>query len=288
MRKRLRVIVYDSSFDNNVKSLIYNPSNSDIVGGKDFMKGIHLKGEIGFFIYYKEVEDFPTVSIQICNSNNSMSVYSSFDEIKINKSTYQKNNLLNDVVKLNNNQVCFVSTTSDKYSLNIIVFSLYKDDTLMNIRYYQVEMWESHHQRIYLDLKIDLYKNFLSIAYSHCSQIECFSAFSHPHKSSLIILNYAISMDNSLDIIPELYSKNKNIEKDFCFNFTDNVTIENNIFGFVLKGVRVINYYKNIMHLINSTNNEIIEFNSVVLKDECVKLSFPTHQNYQKTNLCFN
>ena len=160
-------MVYNINFGNSgVESIIYTPNNSSNIGYKDFMKGIHLKKEIGFFIYYKQKDSsFPTISLYSCNSDLSMSPYSHFQDITFEKGTYKKDKVNNDMVKLNENQVCYISTDNTKHYFNIIVYSLYNDDKLLNIRYYLLEIWDSHHHKIFTTLffKINLYKQFLSI-----------------------------------------------------------------------------------------------------------------------------
>ena len=79
--------------------------------------------------------------------------------------------MLNDLVKLNENQIYFVSTSSDKLYLYIIVFSLYNNDSEMNIRYYSISMWNDYGHIFFREIKSSFYKNFLSIACSHCPQL---------------------------------------------------------------------------------------------------------------------
>ena len=111
----------------------------------------------------------------------------------------------------------------------------------------------------------------------------CSSDNDDEHYSSLIIFNYPNSTDISLDIIPELFNNNNNLENDFSFNFGRNISIENNIFGFIFKGTRIMKIPDNI-HLTNITNRDILESESIVLKDENVSLSFDTHEQYTKGN----
>ena len=279
----LKARVYNINFNSGIETTIYTPKNSSAIGNKNFIKGIHLKKEIGFFIYYKESYSFPTISLYSCKSDLSMEPYSNFKDVSIDKGTYKKSNILNDVVKLNDDQVCFVSTDESKLFFNIIVFSLYKDDELMNIRYYLLNMWDNdRYHKIFLDIKISLYKNSLCIAYSHCPSTSCSKASSHDHYSSLIIFGYPNSTESSLDVIPELFTNNKNLENDYCFYFENKTYIENNLFGLVVKGVNIINYPKAEIILTNSSNFDVIQNDAIVLKDECLTLSFPTHENYEK------
>ena len=74
---------------------------------KIFFKGIHLKEEIGFFIYFiKDTDNYPYISIKQCNDKNKMKDYNNFDNILVSISSFNTNYFLNDVIKLNNYQVC--------------------------------------------------------------------------------------------------------------------------------------------------------------------------------------
>ena len=279
--KEFKTMVHNIDFETSgIESIIYTPKNSSEVGGeKQFFKGIHLKKEIGFFIYYKEKADFPTISLYSCNSDLLMVPYSNFKDITFEKGTYKKDNVINDIIKLNDDQICFVSTDNSKHYFNIIVYSLYNDDKSMKISHYILEMWQSHNHKIFSTIKINLYKQFLSIAYSHCPQVDCSSDGRDEHHCSLIILGYPNSTESSLDVIPELYNNNKNLENDYCFYFENKTYIENNLFGLVVKGVKIINYPKDEIILKNSSSFDAIQNDTIVLKDECVTLSFPTHDN---------
>ena len=72
------------------------------------------------------------------------------------------------------------------------------------------------------------------------------------------------------------------MENDYCFYFENKTYIENNLFGLVVKGVNIINYPKAEIILTNSSNFDVIQNDAIVLKDECLTLSFPTHENYEK------
>ena len=99
----------------------------------------------------------------------------------------------------------------------------------------------------------------------------------------MIIFNYPNSTNNNLDLIPLLYSSDKKIENDFSFNFEGKLTIENNLFGFVYKGTRIMKIPEGI-YLTNTTNKAVISEKSIILKDENVSLSFDSHDIYQKNN----
>ena len=165
------MVFSDTSLSSSKTTVIYTESSSvTSFNNKKFMKTIHLKEEIGIFVFYTDKDDIPLISLYKCNSNNILEIYNSFRNIKIDKISFNNDNILNDLVKLNDSQICFVSTSSDKLSLYVVIFSLYNNDLKMNIRYYSIEMWNDSKQIIFKDIKVSLYKNFLSISYSHCPQ----------------------------------------------------------------------------------------------------------------------
>ena len=274
----LRIRAYNSDFSDSVRSTVYDANTYE---ERNFFKGIHLKGEIGFFIYFKVDVKYPTISILQCNDNRTMISYSNFKGINIDKTTFNKDCNLNDIIKLNDFQVCYISISEDKNYFKFVIFTLYKNDTLMNIRYYQIEMFNTYTAKIFLDIKAALYKNFISIAFSNCPQSDCSISYSHLHYASLIIFSYPNRTDSDLDIIQKLYLTNKQIENDFSFNFEGKIIIENNLFGFIFKGSRIMNYPTGLK-LRNITNGNILETESIILKNENVTLFFETNENYQQ------
>ena len=83
-----------------------------------------------------------------------MKDYNNFDEIGVSISSFNTNYLLNDVIKLNNCQVCYISTSSDYTLFKFVTVTLYNSDKSMNIRYYEIKMWEKYKQKIYLNIKL--------------------------------------------------------------------------------------------------------------------------------------
>ena len=277
----LSLIVFNSDISELKELNLHHPT---IYFEDIFFKGIHLKGEIGFFIYFKERDiGYPVMSLlEYDNINNEIKIYNNFYEININKTTFNKESMLNDIIRLNDFQICYISTSWYKTTFSFVVFTLYKDDTLINIRYYEIKLWENYSMKLFLDLRGSLYKNFISIIFSNCLQEDC-NYNSDLHYSSLIILNYPNNTDNSLDIISELYYTNKKIDNGFIFNFEGTLIIENNLFGYVYKGTKILNY-PNDIHLKNITNQNIIEFNSILSIGENISLYFNSLNNYEIKN----
>ena len=254
-------------------TIIYNYENYE---ERRFYKGIYFRNEIGFFAYFKYNQAFPTFSLYHCNSDNNMIVYKNYGIILPSKGNFTNNELLNDLIKLNDNTVCFVSASKEKTILNVIVFSLYDNDNYMNIRYYFIDIWAKG-IKLFADLKLGLYNNYLIMAFSHCGNEACLeNYYDVDHFSSLIYFGYANSTNDYLDVIDYIYLDNKNIQTDIIINFEKNLIIQNNLFGYVLKSIKIISISSGIKLL---KNEEQIESDSIINKGEEVILNLDLNSN---------
>ena len=99
-------------------------------------------------VYFKENTNSPTISIYECDNNYKMVPYSNFVDINVGKTTFESDILLNDIIKLNDYQVCYCSLDTNKINFKFVIFTLYKNDELMNIRYYKIEIWTTYGMKI--------------------------------------------------------------------------------------------------------------------------------------------
>ena len=248
-----------------------------------FFKGIHYKNEIGVFAYFKDNDNNPTFSLFNINYENPATIYKSYGEIVFNQGTFYNIEMLNDLIKLNDNNICFVGSSSERKKLKIIVLNFYDNDNYMNIRYYQIDIWEENGIKIFFDLKINLYNNILVMAFSHCYDENCDEdpESNSKYYSSLIFFNYANNTDINFDIIEYIYKDNKNIENDIIINFEDYLIIQNNLFGYVFKGTKIISFSDKI-NLIKGENKTIN--NEIINPGELLQLKIKNNGLYIKAN----
>jgi hypothetical protein len=73
----------------------------------------------------------------------------------------------------------------------------------MNIKYFFINIWEENTIKFFCELKLNLFNNFLVMAFSHCDQEVCeeFEIENYEHFSSFIIFNYPNTNDKSFDIL---------------------------------------------------------------------------------------
>ena len=264
---------YSSSYEQIINSPLFESISSDIEEYL-FSKGIHLKGEIGVFMYYETIDSTkPIVSIQQYLSGTLMSTYKSFGSISINIDL-NSNTFLNDMMKISDNKICIISITSDKNILYLIILHLFDNDSKMMINYYKNEINNDHKVQIYRNFKAFLYNTYICFGFSYCNDTNCAS-----HYAGLIIFNYPNSTDNNLDLIQYLSEANNDID-DLNINLSNNIIIENNIFGYQILGVKIIDISGNI-NIIYKKNNTIILKDYIIPKDEEIKLSL-LDNNYEK------
>ena len=272
---------------------VYNPLNNDKkehdiypfseAKEKRFYKGIHLKGEIGFFSYFENDGYSPTFSLYTIKPDKNIEIYKTYSGITVSKNTFLNTELVCDLIKLNNNTVIFISFSTDQIGLHILAFSLYDNDNYMNIRYFYINVWEENGIKFYCDLRLSLFNNFLLMAFSHCDQEICSESQTdgYEHFSSLIFFNYPNINNPYLDIMEYIYPYNKNIQDEIIIDFEKYVVIENNLFGYVFKGTKIISY-PNELNLILNENN--LQNGNTVSANENVTLKFNSIGFYSKGN----
>ena len=104
-------------------------------GDGHFFKSIHLKNNIGVFIYYKGQNKYnPVILIGDINENF---LYTNKIIKEITEYNFQTNLLLNDLIKINDNRFSFITTSTDRTHLYILLFDLYNNDSNLKIRVYK-------------------------------------------------------------------------------------------------------------------------------------------------------
>ena len=80
-----------------------------------FYKGIHIKEEVGAFLFFKSVNDkFATIQLY---KVNGISLKEYLGEININQYSFNYDQSLNDFIKLNDQQICYISTSEAKFTI---------------------------------------------------------------------------------------------------------------------------------------------------------------------------
>ena len=221
-----------------------------------FFKCIHLKGDIGVFIFYGYIpiveskNKNPIILIKTYNSNLKIfKDHLSFRKIKLEKMEFNDDDLLNDLIKISDEKICFTSTSDDKQKLYIAIIKIL-DTSKVVIRYYSIEIYHLNNFKFLSEMRQHLFNNYISFAFSFCTQYSC-STDSDTHYSGFMIFSYANGTDYNLNLNYYLFLNNDIKIDNFVINLKKHVKIDNNVFGLVYKGIK-------INDIINCNNIEFV------------------------------
>ena len=264
---KYKMIFLDYNLDNknDIEFSIESPSSTIT-----FFKFFHLKDNIDILTYYKGKEnDYPT--LQLIETEITDTTYSANlgKEILLNEYTFNNFVTLTDVIKMRDNLVCLAGSSPNKEDLIISLVNFY-NEMEYNIRYYKVNIFQLYNHKFFREMKLHLYNNNLALGFSFCPQTNC-NLTREAHYTSLIFFSYPNTTEANFDIIKYL---NKNETNDLMFNLFDNVIIDNNIFGFILYGIK-ISFIDNCgINFISNKTKSTIKVNDLISKNETIYIEF--------------
>ena len=246
-----------------------------------FIKSIHLENEVGVFTFYYEESNkyIPLVLFRNYNNNsNTLENYftlSRLSEIKLNElDSFNRNYLLNDMIKLSNHKICFITTSLNKEILYIITINIFGENKVIP-RYYYIDIFILFKYKIFLDLRTSLYKNFISFGFSFCRNENCQNEQTDEHYSAFLIFSYANATDYQLNIENYLFNNNDIKIENIIIDLKDNVTIENNIFGYTFSGIKINNIANcDIINLLSINKSKPINIDYIFEEDEKCRIQF--------------
>ena len=279
----IEYIISAFDVDLNEKKSIPLPY-SPVKFNQTFYKCIHLKNEIGAFIYFKNYENqnpnfYPVILFKEYQETDSEINIIDYEipEIIINKIRvlYDPYILTNDIIKLNENKLCFCSANNiNKNTLYIILINLFEEQKY-KVRYYLINLKELYGYSVHYHLKAYNYNNFLALAFSFKSlYIEECNASDNSDKvcTTLLIFSYPNSTDSEL--ILDDYFRNNLTLNDIEINLENEVRIENNIFGYEFLGIEIKDLVNCENLIIMTTLSHNISLNYNLHKNELIKLKF--------------
>ena len=271
------IVKYESDFQDLIiftfKSYIDDENNI-------FLKCIHLKEEIGVYVYYlyKDNSFYPSFLFKEFNSDNQTFI-DYLPSFELSKNNFLKNLLINDLIKLTENKIIFSSVIEEKTIVYIILIDIFADKKI-KLRYYPLKLYENHHLKVLFDLRLHNYNNFSALGLSLCPTDEC-KFDNNTHYSTLMILNYPNSTDQTLYIDKYLYNNNITID-NIEIDLKQYLKFENNIFGYVflkasIKNIAGCGDYKFYL----STNEEVeIKEGDYLEGNEKIKIKYKGQEKF--------
>ena len=292
------IIIYDFEF--NEKNIINDfwPVSADYYnkGNGLFFKCIHLKENIGVFIFYTGMDDYcPVIYIGRINETDFL-LYDLFAIFELGEYQFDATSiLLNDLAKINDNRFSFVTTSKNNNIIYILLFDIFNSDKNLKIRIYKPNL---NNYKFIFELSTIIYNNYLVFS---STVINSDASEEQNYFSIFMILGFANGTDNIIDISSFLMDNNENLENNLIIELTKNITIDNNIFGYeITEKINLVSILEQIIFYNKEnkntklTNNETLNINyifkqnkNIIKTYEYYNLSYQfiiQEANYEKFN----
>ena len=260
----------------------------------NFYKCAHLSGDVGIFAYFDYYSDIVRAHLLFKQFNNNQfedflpdSDLISNSKLLINSTNLSNHLLINDIIKVSDNNIYFCSTLSNKETIYIVNIKIFGDKKI-KLRYYYIPSFKLYNYKILFELRIHIYKNFLAFSSSFCPNETC-SADEDEHYAGLILFSYPNGTDYTLDLEKYLFNNNIPIN-DIQIDLRDYIIIENNLFGYIYDTIFIQNIegYENLK-LFSSINpsEEIVNEKNISQNEKIIIAPINIANNYGLINCKF-
>ena len=247
-----------------------------------YFYSVFFRENAGAFIYYRMETSgtYPNIFFKEYNieENSFKDCFSDNNLIQLKNYIFDAGYLLNDLIKISDNKLGFF--TSQNYeTLFINLISIFNNNGINNIkiRYYSIENYRLLNYKLSSDIKGFIFNDFIILGFSYCTVANCINEDKYKYASQIMIIGYPNKDDENFDIINYLLSDNDNSIENITLDFSKNVTIDNNIFGFVYDGIKIQSIKSNgYIYLVSYTSNNIINniTNNIINKNDNMKIEF--------------
>ena len=240
-----------------------------------FNKCIHIKNRVGAFFYF--LDDSQKIKLQIKNFEINEDTYILKDYIEnisiININDHgilplKNNYIYNDVVKTDENNIFYISTGTDEIELYLVLIKLLNNDNNILLNYYRIKIYEQYKLIIYKDINLFALNGFLGVAMTHYDyDLDSDKTFS----SFFIFGNISWSENIYTNFSGNIFSQD-NFEIKIS-EITDKINFYNNIFGYIVTGIRIISILNETeigFYIYSNEKENKIESNEIISKTDII------------------
>ena len=255
LEAKYSIIIFDQNLNQLKNESIANACETGI-----FYKCAHFKGEAGAYLYYEKTENYYILVIQFKEYKNEEinNYFNSKQKIQINNIGFSHDIKFNDMIKMEDSKFCYITISSDYVEMKIIILSNYIEEKI-KIRYYLIKMKKYYLYSFSNELMISLYNELIALA--SISALDGESSY-----GSITIFCYP----NSTDFIIDLTDSSNNTTNPII-KFYEKCKIENNLFGYIFKGIQIIDFSTGLK-LIREDNKKEISENTLIPNNTNVEL----------------
>ena len=248
---------------------IYNETieTSPVDTDELFSKCIYIKNNVGAFIYFISNNHFPKIKFKKLIINDNDYILNDYGEsININSQDIFPlgySYIYNDIIKIDDNNIFYISTTNDSTEIYLILIKLLNNDNNILINYYLLKLNEVYNIKIYKDITTFSLNGLLGIGITNYD----YGLDNNKTYSSFFLLgNY--SFNNNFNISSNALFFNE--ENGIIINKI--INIENNIFGYFI-GIKILSFIDEInigFYLYSNMQNKNININDSFYFDDII------------------
>ena len=271
------VLVYDKS--GNFLTLKFYDYNLNIQGNEISLGYITSKDTDGIFFKSVELPDNKRIFMFYLNNNadplylniyqftkNSNNLISKTDILTTSTKDYWFTSYVtfNDIYKLTDTRIAIVTTSTNKATLVLLMYDFYNEYKNMKRRWYLFNLDDFGLNK---ELSLHSFNDYLMLTMTGDS-----------YYADLIIFGFANGTDSIIDISPYLMdTSNYNTNLNLIQEMYSNITIDNNIFGYIkVDQIKIVSIPEHIKFY-NGTEDNQIEISSEDIID--IDINYSLYQN---------
>ena len=270
------IVVFDiDSLDN-----VYNETlDTEIVKVEEelFSKCIHIKSNVGAFIYFIDENQFPRLYFKNLEiNNNSYQLKDYIDNISVininSKGSFSLkcNYLYNDIIKSNENNIFYINTEYDGTQIYVIIIKLLNNDKNVLLNYYEIKLNDNFKIAIYKDITVFSLNGLLGIGMTHYNyNLDINKTYS----SFFIFGNITINDDISINIPnnTNIFNEENNYEIKIS-EIVEKIEISNNAFGYIFAGIKIPLLDEDNLgfYIYSNSNDKKIKQNEIILINDTI------------------
>ena len=243
-KNKINVQLYDLNFNKQGEvTLGYTKGNS-------FTKFIHIKKEIAAYIFFDYDTNIPIIKVKYLENFSLINQFN-FESFELNGNgayTLNYELFLSDAIKINDNRFVVIFTGNNLSYFLICLFEIYNNDQSFYLRYFILDLNQKN-IKISINIKSFIFRDFFGVAFYD----------SNNKYPGIFIFSYPIIINDHLF----LFTK----ESTNIFSLYDNLEMSNNILGYELNFVYVINFNeteKSGVILFSDNKKDILSINDIL------------------------
>ena len=241
-----------------------------------FFKVISFDKNACIVAYYTNINDenLKIEAKQIDYLNDTTEIhfkkYPNIGKLSIDAKDFNKNYMLNDIIKTYNDDIYFATTSLDREILYIIKLKV----NSTKITKQAINMFQENNMKFYKDLKLVNNDKSFALGFSHCNQKKCEEK--SYHSSSLMIFSDQIP-DYNFDLLKNIYNSNYKSNDSLLIDLN---IYQNNLIGYKFKSIKFNVIPEGISLHIPKNNSKVLESQEFDFSTFKIKYSLNTTGNF--------